>query len=78
MLREVARLVHQHVRRTDLLGTLDSDTLLVLAPGLDSRGGRHMVHRLRKLLGSRVDVEIGARHGNASRISQKGYFGAFR
>jgi hypothetical protein len=78
MLREVARLVHQHVRRSDLLGSLDPDTLVVLAPGLDSTGGRHLVHRLRELLGTRVHVEIGARHVYASRCSQKPHFGDFR
>lgn len=56
-LREVARMVDEQVRRTDLLGWLDASTLLVLAPGLEPQGGRSLVERLRKLLAScRVSV----------------------
>jgi len=56
--REVARMVDDHVRRTDLLGVLVSDTLLVLAPGLEPVGGRSLADRLRGLLANRL-VEIG-------------------
>ena len=46
MVREVARLMDEHVRRTDLLGWLSAETLLVLAPGIDSVGGRSLAMRL--------------------------------
>jgi hypothetical protein len=58
MMREVARLIDDHVRRTDLLGILGADTLLVLAPGLDPLGGRSLADRLRTFLSDRI-VEVG-------------------
>jgi hypothetical protein len=71
--REVARLVDDHVRRTDVLGVLGTDTLIVLAPGLDPLGGRILVDRLRLLLADRlvavggVQVELRVRVGAAFR-----------
>src|SRR5947209_5286142 len=44
-LAEVARLLEPHVRRTDLLGVLDSAALMVLAPGLDPVSGQCLVER---------------------------------
>jgi GGDEF domain-containing protein len=73
MVREVARLIDDHVRRTDLLGVLGSDTLLVLAPGLDPLGGRSLADRLRSFLADRVidlggvQVELRVRVGAAFR-----------
>src|ERR1700704_3183165 len=58
MVREVARLIDEHVRRTDLLGVLGTDTLLVLAPGLDPLSGRSLADRLRSFLADRM-VEAG-------------------
>jgi GGDEF domain-containing protein len=58
MVREVARLIDDHVRRTDLLGILGTDTLLVLAPGLDPLSGRSLADRLRTFLADRI-VEAG-------------------
>src|SRR5579859_723186 len=49
VIREVARLVEQHVRRTDLLGPLRADALLILAPGLDLISGQSLAERLRDL-----------------------------
>jgi hypothetical protein len=57
-IREVARLLDDHVRRTDLLGVLAADTLLVLAPGLDPVSGRSLAERLRDLLADRL-IEVG-------------------
>src|SRR5690349_3797386 len=51
--REVARLVAEQVRRTDLLGTLGSETLLILSPGLEPLGGQALAERLHDLLNER-------------------------
>ena len=57
---EVARLLEPHVRRTDLLGVLDSEALLVLAPGLNPVGGQCLVDRLRDvLLFQQVEASVG-------------------
>jgi len=53
VLREVAWLVQEHVRRTDVLLGLASDTLLVLAPGLDAATGYGLAGRLERLLAER-------------------------
>jgi hypothetical protein len=49
-LREVARLVDGHVRRTDLLGWLEARTLLLVAPGLEPVFGRSLAERLREVM----------------------------
>jgi hypothetical protein len=48
--RELARLVEGHVRRTDLVGWLTAKTVLVLAPGLDALAGRALAARLQGVL----------------------------
>ena len=73
VIREVARLVDQDVRRTDLLGWLSAETLVVLAPGIDPVGGRNLAARLRvtltngsvEIAGTPFDLQI--RVGCASR-----------
>jgi len=73
VMREVARLVDENVRRTDLLGWLSAETLIVLAPGIDAVGGRSLATRLRTTLtGSHVELsgtplELRIRVGCASR-----------
>jgi len=57
VMREVARLVDENVRRTDLLCWLSAETLVVLAPGIDPVGGRSLAGRLRVTL-TRGSVEI--------------------
>ena|SRR5579859_4045795 len=47
VMRAVAGLVDEQVRRTDLLGSLRADALLVLAPGLDPMSGQSLAQRLR-------------------------------
>ncbi len=59
VMREVARLIDENVRRTDLLGLLAAETLIVLAPGIDAVGGRNLATRLRLML-TRASVEIAA------------------
>jgi len=58
LIREVARLVEQEVRRTDLLGSLRADALLILAPGLDPMSGQSLAERLRGLFADRY-LEVG-------------------
>jgi GGDEF domain-containing protein len=58
VMREVARLVDQRVRRTDLLGSLSDDTLLILAPALDPMSGQSLAERLRDLF-AEGHLEIG-------------------
>jgi len=53
VLRQVAHLVQEHVRRTDVLLGLASDTLLLLAPGLDAATGYGLAGRLERLLAER-------------------------
>jgi GGDEF domain-containing protein len=73
VMREVARLVDDNVRRTDLLGWLSAETLIVLAPGIDAVGGRSLAKRLETMLvRSRVEIastplELRIRVGSASR-----------
>jgi hypothetical protein len=57
VMREVARLVEENVRRTDLLGWLGAETLILLAPGIDPVGGRSLAIRLRNSL-TRGSVDI--------------------
>jgi hypothetical protein len=60
-LNEIAPLLRAHVRRTDVLGTIGHDVLLVLAPGLDPAAGRQLVDRLRDLLAEhQIRVRLGA------------------
>jgi hypothetical protein len=64
---DVARLLEEHVRRTDLLGTLGGNLLLLLAPGLDPVGGRSLADRLHVLLiESDVTVSVGAAYRSAA------------
>jgi GGDEF domain-containing protein len=49
VMREVARSVNEHVRHTDLLGSLSADALLILGPGLDRMSGQSLTQRLRAL-----------------------------
>jgi hypothetical protein len=71
--REAVRLMEEHVRRTDLLGWLNAETLLVLAPGLDIVGARSLAARLLGLLADRqleIDgksIELRVRVGCACR-----------
>ncbi len=58
VMRQVARLVDEKVRRTDLLGWLRAETLIVLAPGIDAVGGRCLANRLRSSL-TNSHLEIG-------------------
>ncbi len=73
VMREVVRLIEDNVRRTDLLGWLNAETLIVLAPGIDAVGGRCLAARLGVMLTeSRVDIAgmplaLRARVGCASR-----------
>jgi len=73
VVREVARLVDKHVRRTDLVGWLSRQALLVLAPGIDAVGGRSLAVRIQVLLAERrVDIDgmslaLRVRVGTASR-----------
>jgi GGDEF domain-containing protein len=73
VMREVARLVDENVRRTDLLGWLSAETLIVLAPGIEAVGGRSLAARLEGLLAdSQVELagmplELRVRVGCASR-----------
>jgi hypothetical protein len=73
VLREVARVVQEHVRRTDLLGAIAVDSLLILSPGLEPAGGRRLAERIATLFASRqfeVDsrvVEIRVKVGLAYR-----------
>jgi GGDEF domain-containing protein len=57
VVREVARFVDEHVRRTDLVGWLSAETLLVVAPGIDAIGSRNLAERLQVLL-ARDSLEI--------------------
>jgi PleD family two-component response regulator len=57
VMREVARLIDENVRRTDLLGWLSAETLIVLAPGIDAVGGRSVATRLRLVL-VRSEIEL--------------------
>jgi GGDEF domain-containing protein len=57
VMREVARLVDDNVRRTDVLGWLSAEVLLLIAPGLDPVGGRSLAARLRTAL-TRTRIEI--------------------
>jgi hypothetical protein len=72
-IREVGRLMSEHVRRTDLVGSLRHDTLIVLAPGMDPAGGASLCERLRRLLVDRrleidgVAVSLRVRVGAAYR-----------
>jgi hypothetical protein len=60
LLREVAHLVQDHVRRTDVLLGLAADTLLVLAPGLDAVTGHGLAGRLERLLAERgLEAAVG-------------------
>lgn len=73
VVREVARLIDEHVRKTDLLGWWSDDTLLVLAPGLDALGARSLATRLRGMLANRhfeiagTPVELRVKVGSACR-----------
>jgi hypothetical protein len=73
VIREVARLLDEHVRRTDLLGWLGAETLIVLAPGIDAVAGRSLAARLQSMLArshveiSGTPVELRIRVGCASR-----------
>ncbi len=73
VVREVARFVEEHVRRTDLLGWMSADTLLVLAPGLDAVGGRSLAARLCSLLADHqldiagMPLDLRVRVGSACR-----------
>jgi hypothetical protein len=73
VMREVARLLDENVRRTDLLGWLSADTLIVLSPGIDAVGGRSVAKRLQTtLVRARIEVagmplELRIRVGCASR-----------
>jgi GGDEF domain-containing protein len=75
VLREVARLVDEQVRRTDLLGWLTAETLLVLAPGLDAVAGRSLAMRLNDLLVNRhmeisgMPFELRVKVGSACRTA---------
>ncbi len=50
VMRVVARLVDENLRRTDLLGSFSAETLLVLAPGMDAVGARSLAKRLQTML----------------------------
>jgi hypothetical protein len=58
VMTEVARLVDEQVRHTDLLGSLRADALLILAPGLDPMSGDSLAQRLRDLFADR-HLEVG-------------------
>ena len=58
VMREVARLLNERVRRTDLLGWLGAQTLIVLAPGIDAVCGRSLAKRLRSML-VHAQIELG-------------------
>src|ERR1700682_5209518 len=53
VMREVARIVDERVRRTDLLGALSADALVILAPALDAMSGQILAERLRTLFADR-------------------------
>jgi GGDEF domain-containing protein len=55
---EVARLIDLQVRRTDLLGSLSQDVLVIFAPALDPMSGQSLAERLRELFAGR-HLEIG-------------------
>ena len=73
VMSEVARLVEEQVRRTDLLGSLSEDVLLILAPALDPLSGQTLAERLRDLFVDRhlevgdVQVQLRVKVGVASR-----------
>jgi GGDEF domain-containing protein len=58
VMREVARIVNEHVRQTDLLGSLSADSLLIFAPGIDRMSGLSLAERLRALFVGR-SLELG-------------------
>jgi hypothetical protein len=72
MVGEVVRVVAAAVRRTDLFGWLNDETLVVLAPGLDPVAGQALADRLRDLFvdhdveidgqATSVQVEVGSAH----------------
>ena len=73
VMSEVARLVDEQVRRTDVLGSLREDVLLILAPALDPLSGQTLAERLRDLFVDRhlevgdVQVQMRVKVGVASR-----------
>jgi len=73
VMSEVARLVEEQVRRTDLLGSLSEEVLLILAPALDPLSGQTLAERLRDLFVDRhlevgdVQVQLQVKVGVASR-----------
>jgi hypothetical protein len=60
-LADLAQRIVGEVRRTDILGLLDTRQLLLLAPGLDPLGGQSLLERLNALLGGAVLVGIAYR-----------------
>jgi hypothetical protein len=81
VMREVARLVDENVRRTDLLGWLSAETLIVLAPGIDAVGARSLAARLRATLvhtgveitGTPVQLQIRVGCASRSQASPSGW-----
>jgi GGDEF domain-containing protein len=73
VMNAVARIVDERVRRTDLLGSLSDDALVIFAPALDPIGGRSLAQRLRLLFADRlleiddVQVQLHVKVGFASR-----------
>jgi GGDEF domain-containing protein len=73
VMTEAARLVGEQVRRTDLLGSLSDDALVIFAPALDPVSGHSLVERLRELFVDchlavgYVHVQLRAKVGVASR-----------
>jgi GGDEF domain-containing protein len=73
VMSEVARLIDVQVRRTDLLGSLSEDALVILAPALDPMSAQSLGERLRELFAGRqlelggVQVQVRVKVGVASR-----------
>ncbi len=59
VMREAARLIQEQVRRTDLLGSLSEDALLIVAPGLDRVSAVSLAERLRDRFAGRPVAVVG-------------------
>jgi hypothetical protein len=61
--------IRDEVRRTDVLGMLDRDVLLLIVPGLDPIGGHSLLDRLRTLLDAVPGVSIGIAYRSSASCS---------
>ncbi|MDQ6670523.1 MAG: hypothetical protein M3069_07170 [Chloroflexota bacterium] len=58
VMRRAAQRVDEHVRRTDLLGSLSEAALVILAPALDPASGRSLAERLSVVFAG-LHVQVG-------------------